>query len=468
MTTPVTTLKDLAAATRGTWSDPPPNPDLPISGFSFDTRTLQPGNVFIALTTPNADGHDYLDAAFAAGAAAALVARPAPAPGPTLRVPDTLAALHHAAAQHRTSLRQPVIAVIGSNGKTTTRQLIHTALTPTLNGSQSPKSFNNHLGVPLTLLHAQPRHDFLLAELGTNHPGELEPLAQLARPTHIVLTTLGAEHLEFFHDLAGVTREETSALRHLHPPATLIASAQAWSLVLQHTPDTAAQHTPILYDDNDTAAPVHITPDTLKQSAQGTTLTASVHGQTVDITLPMLGRHNAFNTLAALAVAHQLNVPLNAAAASLAHLPTVTRRLERIQLHNHLLIDDAYNANPESTRLAIDTLLQLDTPPDHKTIVLGDMRELGDHTQTAHNDILQHLIDNTRRYRAAHLVGPHYTHAAANLETPPTLHTHPRDTDHTLNAIADTLPQHGTTLIKASLGLNFLRLRHAIEARFVN
>lgn len=460
MTTPVSTLADLAAATHGNWLYPPEDPTRPITGFSFDTRTLQPGNVFLALKTPKADGHNYLPQAFAAGASAALVEQPVDTDRPTLKVPSVLNALQTAARHHRDALTRPVIAVIGSNGKTTTRQLIHTAISSTLTGTQSPKSFNNHLGAPLTLLHARPDHDFLVIELGTNHPGELEPLAQLARPTHIVLTTLGSEHLEFFHDLAGVTAEETSALHHLQPPATVIASAQAWSVVQQHAPHIAREHTPILYSDTDTAAPIYIKPDSLTQSAAITTFTASVHGQNLNIALPLPGQHNAANTLAALAVAHELDIPLPSAATALTQLPTVARRFERVQLHNLLLIDDAYNANPESTALAIDTFLQLDHPGP-KRLILGDMRELGAHTDHAHTTILRQL--EHAPIQDLTLIGPHYTNAASRYTLPFPVKTHPALTDQTIEQILANLQPGDTILLKASLGMNFIQLRNAIE-----
>ncbi|MEQ9460947.1 MAG: UDP-N-acetylmuramoyl-tripeptide--D-alanyl-D-alanine ligase [Phycisphaeraceae bacterium] len=466
---PITTLAALANAVAGRWLSLPPDANTKITGFSIDTRTLKPGDVFIALTTEKADGHDHLAAAANAGASAALVSQPYPdtIALPLLYTNNTLTALHQAAAAHRSAFDIPIIAVIGSNGKTTTRQLIHAAITPSFTGSQSPKSFNNHLGVPLTLLQMRENDDFLLAELGTNHPGELEPLAKLAQPTHLVLTTLGSEHLEHFHNLAGVTAEETSALHHLQPPATLIASTQAWSVVREHAPTIAAHHKPILYSDLDTAAPIHIIPDTLRQSSTGLNFTASVHGQPIDIQLPMLGGHNAFNTLAALTLAHELNIDLNDAAQGLSQLPTVPRRLEPVHLNNLLLIDDAYNANPESTALAIDTFFSLQNPGP-RAIVLGDMLELGDHTAPAHRQTLRHLIPHANKIDQLFLIGPAYTQA---LKDTPELtipaHAEPDASDEAINRITQLIHDNTSViLIKSSLGLDFLRLRRAIEARF--
>ncbi|WP_428387571.1 UDP-N-acetylmuramoyl-tripeptide--D-alanyl-D-alanine ligase [Mucisphaera sp.] len=470
MTQPITTLTSLATTIDGRWLTLPTDASASISGFSIDTRTLLPGDVFIALRSDKADGHDHLEAAAKAGAAAAIVSQPYPQTTtlPLLRVEDTLTALHKAAAAHRNAFNIPVVAVIGSNGKTTTRQMAHAALAAQRTGSQSPKSFNNHLGVPLTLLQVRPNHDFLVAELGTNHPGELQPLATLAQPTHLILTTLGSEHLEHFHNLAGVTAEETSALLHLQPPATIISSTQAWSVAQRQQPERTARFQPILYSDIDTSAPIHLIPNTFRQTATGIDFTASIHGQHIEITLPMLGRHNAFNVLAALAIAHELNVDPKAAANGLAHLPTVARRLEPIQLPNHLLIDDAYNANPESSTLAIDTFLHI--PTSHRTIVLGDMLELGTHTTEAHLQILTKLARHTDDIQQLFLVGPHYAAAAqhdAFKRLSPVIE--PEPSNDAITRITERISDKpGSILIKASLGLDFLRLRRAIEARFTS
>ncbi|MGD8208055.1 MAG: UDP-N-acetylmuramoyl-tripeptide--D-alanyl-D-alanine ligase, partial [Thiohalocapsa sp.] len=212
----------LAELTGGRWLAPPRRVDVSLTGLGIDSRTLHPGEVFVAIAGERFDGHDFLERAQAAGAALALVERdcepPAGADGPlaVLRVASTVRALQALASRYRDLLRAAgcrVVSVSGSNGKTTTRHLIHHVLTEGgLEGTQSLKSFNNHIGVPLTLLAARPEHDFVVAEIGTNHPGEIAELSAIARPDIAVITSIGEEHLEFLVDLDGVAREESALL----------------------------------------------------------------------------------------------------------------------------------------------------------------------------------------------------------------------------------------------------------------
>ena len=219
----------LAQITGGRWLAPPAKAAAPIAGLTIDSRTLGPSEAFLAIVGERFDGHTFVDQARAAGAMMAIVEQDLPLPARTkgqdfalLRVESTLAALHALALRWRTLLRADgcrVVGVCGSNGKTTTRHLIHQVLSHGgLNGSQSPNSFNNHIGVPLTLLGARPEQDFLVAEIGTNHPGEIATLAAILRPDIAVITSIGEEHLEFFGDLLGVAREESVWPRSSHAP----------------------------------------------------------------------------------------------------------------------------------------------------------------------------------------------------------------------------------------------------------
>ena len=221
------TLTEIIDAIHGTVAaDPSP---ISIAALSTDSRTTESGSIFFALPGENFDGHDFVAAAFARGAAAAVVAAQRAStlgarlaadgrlPGVLIAVDDVLLALGRLAAFHRRQLACDVIGVVGSNGKTTTKAMIDHILSGRLKGRASPKSFNNAVGVPLTLLSAARGDDYLVVEIGTNAPGEISQLTALAEPDMVVLTSIGEEHLEGLRDLAGVADEESSVLKHLKP-----------------------------------------------------------------------------------------------------------------------------------------------------------------------------------------------------------------------------------------------------------
>lgn len=332
-----------AQVTGGTWLDEPDEPAAPIAGLSIDTRTLAPGQAYLAIKGDRFDGHDFVGRAFEAGASLAIVSDAATLRKPgriRLKVGDTVAALQALAAAWRDVLAEhecAVVAVAGSNGKTTTRHLIHQLATAGgLAGTQSPKSFNNHLGVPLTLLAARPEHDYVAAELGTNHPGEIAALARIARPDVAVITCIGAEHLEFFGDLEGVAREEYSLLDHLAP--------------------------------------------------EGLAFTPREELEPYGGELALPGEHNRMNAAYAEAVAMHLGVDEDRIAAALAQATPPPGRLNVMRLAQDVtVIDDTYNANPDSMAAALEVLAG--TRGNRRIAVLGDMFELGDAGEAGHSDV---------------------------------------------------------------------------------
>ena len=230
------TSDTIAAVCNGAWLVPPYASAF--CGLSTDTRHIRPGQVFLALRGESHDAHRFLAQAAAAGAAALIIDNEAafftaalPAHVGVLKVADTGTSLLSLAAAYRATLaRTRVVAVCGSNGKTTTTRLIEQALRSTLRGTASIKSFNNAVGVPLTILRARPDDDFLICEVGTNAPGEIAQLAAVVRPDIAVITSIGREHLEGLHDLAGVAREESSVLRFLAPGGRAVVTADSADL----------------------------------------------------------------------------------------------------------------------------------------------------------------------------------------------------------------------------------------------
>ena len=430
----------LVRVTDGEWLRTPETNDPPPTGLAHDTRTLVAGHVYLAVEGDRFDGHGYVAEAFARGAHLAIVARdvgPAAA-GPTLRVEDPVAALQDLAAAWRDVLAKAgckVIAVGGSNGKTTTRSLLHHTLTAAgLTGTQSPKSFNNHLGVPLTLLAARPQHDFVACEIGTNHPGEVEALAGIAWPDAAVITSIGREHLEHFGTLDGVAHEEAQLMRFVRPGGVVVTPAPA-----------AAAMTPF-YDVKENVALLSVTDDA---------------GVPED--LPLEGAHNRMNAALVLGVTRWLNLEPAAAAAALSTAPPVPGRMERLSFgtgHSAVtVLHDAYNANPDSARAALQHLAR---QPGRTVAVLGDMRELGHHAPAAHDEILQHARE--LEVSTVLAVGP-LTAAAADGTAAEAWET-AEEAAAEAGGVTDHLQPGDTVLLKASRGVGLEALLPAIAKRF--
>jgi UDP-N-acetylmuramoyl-tripeptide--D-alanyl-D-alanine ligase len=371
---PSFTLAGIVADTGGTLTGSG-DPSLPVNGFSTDTRSLAPGACFVAIRGPRFDGHDFVADAFARGAAAAIVERDTPGVGgrPCIRVSDAVAALGRAASAHRSRLRARVVAVTGSNGKTTTQSMIAHILAGRLRVVHAAKSFNNAIGVPLTLLAAGPEHDVLVVEVGTNHPGEIAALAALARPDVAVITNVSAAHLEGFGDEAGVAREKAALLDRLPDSGTAVLNADnAWTAEMAR----ARRGRTVTFGVGHGAA--------VKASdIQWQSRSIGFRVGEVAFRLHLLGEWNVLNALAAAAAARECGVPLEESAERLAGFAPPPMRMEVREAGGVIWVNDAYNANPASTLAAIGEFGRL-KPTGRRVVVLGEMRELGEASARLH------------------------------------------------------------------------------------
>ena len=354
-------------------------PDADITSVSTDTRTLANGSLFVALRGDNFDGHDHLGQAKNGGAVAAVVdAAPenAPADFPLIVVPDTRAALGRLANDvRRRYAKTRVIAVAGSNGKTGTKRLIHAALTRHLVGTVSPKSFNNDIGVPLTLLPVGAGDDYVVVECGTNHPGEIETLSRIAEPDIAVITNAGPEHLEFLGDLDGVRRENAAVVAGMTPAGCLIVNGDD-PLLAAAVGGFGGKVVTFGFDAGNDLSARDVACD-----FGGVSFTVDDIG----VRVPLLGRHVAANALAAVAVARQMGVPNDLIVAGLAEAVGPEMRLDLSDKNGIKILNDAYNANPASVAAALETLRDL--PHDGRKIaVLGDMLELGPDSDDYHRE----------------------------------------------------------------------------------
>lgn len=351
-----------------------------------DSRSAQAGDLFVALPGERFDGHDFLDEVAKKGVVAVVIERtrkPGTLPECAVIVVDnTRAALGQLAAAYRQEFTLPVIAVGGSNGKTTTKELIAAVLRQKLVTLWSEASFNNDIGVPMTLLRLDKTHEAAVLEVGTNHPGELAPLVKLVQPRHGVITNIGREHLEFFGDVAGVAREEGFLAELLPADGKLFVHGDNdWTAELaQRTRATVVRVG--LADNNDWRVR-SLRPDMKGATFRVEAPAAELNGE---YRVNLLGRHQVVNALFALAVGAELGLNRVAMQRGLAECEPAKMRLQLWEAGGVRVLDDSYNANADSMLAALQVLLELPCK-GRRVAVLGDMAELGAHSERAHAEV---------------------------------------------------------------------------------
>ncbi|PPB81124.1 UDP-N-acetylmuramoyl-tripeptide--D-alanyl-D-alanine ligase [Albidovulum inexpectatum] len=391
--------------------------DFEIAGLSIDTRTIRPGEMFIALTDRR-DGHDFVADALARGASGAMVSRVpdnVDSDAPLLIVPDVLRALWDLGAAGRARTGARVIAVTGSVGKTSTKEMLRAMLSGQGRVHAAEASFNNHWGVPLTLARMPREADFAVIEIGMNRPGEIAPLARLARPHVAMITTVAPAHLEAFGEIAGIAREKSSIFEGLEPDGTaIIPSGLETTPILAKAAARASRIMTFGAEREDDFRLLEV------MVSQDRTVARVGHadGQVL-LRLNGPGRHFATNALGVLAVARALDLDLAVSACDLARWQPPAGRGQREVIHLDIvnqeqsfdLIDDAFNANPASVSAALDVLASA-RPRDgigrigrgRRIVVLGDMLELGPDEIDLHRQIAAHPAMTS--IDIVHCVGP--------------------------------------------------------------
>ncbi len=427
--------------------------DTAVLRVHTDTRTLQPGDLFVALRGERFDANDFLPQAAAQGAAAVLAERGVAACGlPGVEVADAKRSLGQLATAWRRQFSLPLVAVTGSNGKTTVTQMVAAILRAWKPATMlaTEGNFNNDIGVPLTLLRLRATHDVAVVELGMNHPGEIAQLAAMAQPTVALVNNAQREHLEFMHSVAAVAEENGAVISALPAHGAAVfpaddAHTATWQAL-------AGQRPTLTFADS---GPADVTATSAQWVDGGWSVRAATPAGPVAYRLQIAGRHNVKNSLAALACALAAGVPLAAAAQGLSAFEPVKGRSRALQVrvagHAVTLVDDTYNANPDSVRAAIDVLAGL---PGPRLLVLGDMGEVGSDGPALHAEVGRYAKEQGIEQLLA--LGAQSVLAAAAFGVGGQHHA---DVD-TLNAdVLDTLPTVASVLVKGS---RFMKMERVV------
>lgn len=347
-----------------------------VSGWSVDSRTSAPGDLFFALRGPNHDGHNFVADAVGRGASAAVVDRPVAAPGLLLPVHDTLASLHTLAAWARRQWGGTVVGVTGSAGKTTTKDIIARLLAVRLRVGKTTGNLNNHVGLPLSILRLPAGAEAAVLELGMNHAGEIAALSAVARPDIGVVTNVGYAHLENFDSIDGIALAKRELIEALPAGGTAVLNADDWRVAA-----FASVHPgPVMTFGFSPEAAVRAV--NLRRTESGALF--EIPGEGVFETA-LEGRHAVLNVLAGVAVARLFGIPPGELREAIRTLEASPMRGRRMDHHGIRIIDDCYNANPDAVRAMLEILR--DTPARRRIAVLGEMLELGRRTETLHQEI---------------------------------------------------------------------------------
>ena len=424
------------------------------TGYSIDSRTLNPGDLFIALKGEHFDGHDYVAAALEKQAVAAVVQKDkqiSADPARLMHVDDTLRALQSLGAAARRLWGKPLLAVTGSAGKTTTKEILAHLLMTRYRVMKSTGNLNNHIGLPLQLLKLEPEHDVAVIEMGMNHLGEIRALGTLAHHDLAIVTCVAPVHLEFFGSVAEIARAKYEIIETLHPGGVAVLNAddeyvsqfgrdfhgKVVTFGMRHPADVGAQNV-------------------RAHGLAGSTFDLVVEGIREPVTLPLLGEHNVYNALAATAAALEKGISPSQAASALASIQAADKRGQLLELNGATIINDCYNSNPKALLAMIDTLSSM--PAQRRILVAGEMLELGDTGEKLHSDAGRHaaekkidLVIGVRGLAKALVEGASAGGAKAQfVETP----------EEAGDLLAKELRPEDAVLLKASRGV---RLERALE-----
>lgn len=376
-------LQELADATQGVISgELLGESQVRFDSISTDSRILKSGALYVAIKGSHFDGHDFIDQSVQQGAVALLISEPMPTVVPAVLVADTRVALGEFAAWHRRNMPlKQVIGITGTNGKTTTKSLLAHVLSKKAPTLATAGNLNNDFGVPRTLLQIEKEHEYAVIEMGANHPHEIAYLTKLVQPTIALITNASAAHLEGFGSLEGVIQTKGEIFLGLPQQGTCILNRDSSGFDAWWN-QCAARGLKVKTFGESPLAEVRLMD--YQQSEMGGSFTLLIQNHLEAFEIALMGRHNALNASAVVAICLTLGMTVPEIKSALASFSGLVGRLHKHALPNGCLLDDSYNANPESVKAGIQTLVEL---PGHACLCLGAMAELGENSVQAHEEV---------------------------------------------------------------------------------
>ena len=355
--------------------------NVEFSGIYTDTRQRMDGGVFLALIGDNFDAHNYIQKAEEMGAVAIIASRQVSSRLPVLLVKNTQDALSKIAKHHLNNIKPMAVAITGSNGKTTTKNLLANILKLSAPTLKTAGNLNNHLGVPMTLLKLEPTHQYAVIEMGANHLGEIKHLRELVQPDVAVVTNTGDAHIGEFGSKENL----------------ISAKGEIYSVDSQNITNTNTNYTADLSFGNDG--------DVFASNIHESNFTLNIKEENIDVSLQLIGKHNIDNALAASACAHALGIDIDQIKSGLENTKAESGRLNTIRTEKFTLIDDTYNASPTSVKAALETLSQY---RGELVVILGDMAELGDEAISLHQQVGKLAKQITANFYSFGTLSKHY------------------------------------------------------------
>jgi UDP-N-acetylmuramoyl-tripeptide--D-alanyl-D-alanine ligase len=425
------------------------SPQHTVTGVAIDSRKVRPGDVFVAFVGEKVDGHVHVDDAFRRGATAAIVTRDVETNSPdgaVIQVQDALRALQMLATHERSSFAGPVVGVTGSNGKTTTKDMLAAVF-----GVKGPclatvGNYNNELGLPLTILERRQEHQSMVLEMGMRGMGQIAKLCEIGKPTAGIITNVGQSHIEILGSQENIAKAKAELLEAL--PSDGMSALNRDDAWLVKMADRASFR--VLWYSLESRADAYATE--VQPCKDGISFMAHVLGQSHAVTLPMHGRHNIANALGALALGAAHGIPLSDMADALRHMKATGGRLQvKKGLRGWTVIDDSYNASPISMKASLSAMTDI-AEGRPAVAVLGDMYELGDYAESGHREVGEYAAKlGIDLLIAIGPMGAWIAEAAREAGCREVIHF--ADKQHVLEQIAELIPADATVLVKASRGM---------------
>lgn len=426
------------------------NFDAELGKVVIDSRAVEPGDFFVAYKGERVDGHDYISAAFDKGAVCCLAQRvPEGETRPVILVPDVQVALEQICAEYRRDLRLPVIGITGSVGKTSAKEMISAVLSQRLNVLKTDKNLNNQIGVPMTVSRITTEHQAAVIEMGISGFGEMSCLAKIARPDIAVFTLIGHAHLEFLHDLDGVLKAKTEMLDYMAEDAPVIINGDDEKLR-----GLQCRQKKISFGLGENC---DIRAENISHSPAGETLCDIVWGERrIQSKINAYGQHMIYAALEGAAVGMLMGLGDEEIVKGIAAFETVGRRAAVMDTGCITLIDDSYNANPDSVKCGIDSLMKM---PGRHVCILGDMLELGGGSEKMHDDVGRYAAE-----KGAELVLTSGPLSAETCRGAGERGLHFDTREELIQALPGLIKKGDAVLVKASLGSRFDQISEALKA----